>query len=551
MKARGKLVSLLTALVCLLPLGAGLLGFGDSASAATPETVDVTLHKKKMDEFPDVGLENTGELMEGDDEFGRYDPLPGVTFTPYDVTKDFYRLLAAKNLTGNETDDQYKAIVKDIMENAKESDFGDKVPAGSPVDTDANGEAKFSGLPDRDENGRYKVYWFQETNGPVDGEYHQLALLMLPVMKSDQVTVNKDIHLYPKNKVETKVEKELVDADENPRPAADRYSYDVGKVITYKATFTMPNQIGEVIKNSNGTEQTRYSKFVLRDQVSHDGVRFEQIDKILIDGSPVQLSDFTHTSYTNTQYFNQGSSYAATGEKAGFEIAFKFNNSTSGPQLIESKNVADYLKQYRGQKVEIFYSVSLTEDTPVDQDINNEFYVDMTRDGSDKKIEVENPPVVITGGKKFMKHEDRDENQGLKGAEFVVIKEVTIGNELYLKKDANGKWSWAAVTGNYDDAYKFISDQNGLFEVTGLEFDTYKLREVKAPDGFKKRTDDIPFVIEKDSYDGDAESLKVANVSKGGFLPSTGGIGIVIFLVIGGSLMAFAVNRYRKQQRTA
>ncbi|MFR4751311.1 MAG: hypothetical protein ACLT90_04680 [Enterococcus raffinosus] len=47
MKARGKLVSLLMALVCLLPLGAGLLGFGDSASAATPQDVKVTLHKEK------------------------------------------------------------------------------------------------------------------------------------------------------------------------------------------------------------------------------------------------------------------------------------------------------------------------------------------------------------------------------------------------------------------------------------------------------------------------------------------------------------------------
>lgn len=551
MKARGKLVSLLTALVCLLPLGAGLLGFGDSASAATPETVDVTLHKKKMDEFPDVGLENTGELMEGEDEFGRYDPLKDVTFTPYDVTKDFYRLLAAKNLTGNETDDDYKAIVKDIMENAKESDFGDKVPAGSPVDTDVNGEAKFSGLPDRDENGRYKVYWFQETNGPVNGEYHQLALLMLPVMKSDQVTVNKDIHLYPKNKVDTTVEKELVDADENPRPAADRYSYDVGKVITYKATFTMPNQIGEVVKNSDGTEQTRYSKFVLRDQVSHDGVRFEQIDKILINNTPVAVSDFTDIIIANTQYFNQGSGYVASGgEKAGFEIAFKFNNSTSGNPLITSKNVATYLKQYRGQKVEIFYSVSLTEDTPVDQDINNEFYVDMTRDSEDKKLEVENPPVVTTGGKKFLKHEDKVESQGLGGAEFVVIKEATPGNEFYLKKE-NGKWSWAAVTGDYDDAWKAISDKDGNFEVTGLEFGDYKLRETKAPDGFNKGQD-VPFVIDKGSYDGSAAETKgVPNVSKGGFLPSTGGIGIVIFLVIGGSLMAFAVNRYRKQQRTA
>lgn len=63
MKARGKLVSLLMALVCLLPLGAGLLGFGDSASAATPQDVKVTLHKKKMDDFP-VGKKTQVKLIQ-------------------------------------------------------------------------------------------------------------------------------------------------------------------------------------------------------------------------------------------------------------------------------------------------------------------------------------------------------------------------------------------------------------------------------------------------------------------------------------------------------
>lgn len=47
MKARGRLVSLLMALVCLLPIGMSLFSFGQSASAAAPEMIKVTLHKKK------------------------------------------------------------------------------------------------------------------------------------------------------------------------------------------------------------------------------------------------------------------------------------------------------------------------------------------------------------------------------------------------------------------------------------------------------------------------------------------------------------------------
>lgn len=550
MKARGKLVSLLMALVCLLPIGMGLLGFGDSASAATPEKIDVTLHKKKMDDFPTGGVKNTGELMEGDDEFGKYDPLSDVEFQPWDVTDDFYRLLAAKNITGNETDAEYEAKVKEVMETAQASDFTGKTSAGNPDSTDVNGEVKFTGLDDRDADGRYRVYWFEETTGDPETHYSQLVLLMLPVKKTDD-TVNKDIHLYPKNKIENEPEKELVDESGNTIPDAERHSYDVGKKIHYKASFVIPNQIGEVIKNPDGTDkQTRYSKLVFKDEIDKVGVRFESLDKIVIGGNNVPVDDFTSMLYTNTQYFNQGAGYLPTG-KAGFEIAMKLNDATSGVPQKNSIAVAQHLDQYRGQKIEFFYSVSLTEDTEVDVEINNSFYVDMKQhDKADDKKEVDDTPVVTTGGKKFLKHEDGKESQGLGGAEFVIIKEGSPGRELYLKKEA-GKWVWEAVSGNYDDAWVVTSNDDGTFEVKGLEYDNYKLREIKAPEGFKKGAD-VPFVITKDSYSAPATpTTKVPNISKGGFLPSTGGAGIIAFLVIGLSLMGIAIVRYRKTQHAA
>lgn len=552
MKARGKLVSLLTALVCLLPLGAGLLGFGDSASAATPENITVTLHKKKMDDFPTGGIQNTGELMEGDDQFGKYDPMPGVEFTAYDVTEDFYRLL---NATGNETEDVYNANVKALMKSFKLADCIAAVEKDKQVTSDADGTAVFANLPDRDENGRYKVYLFEET-GDKTTQFSQPVILMLPLYKQSDKTPLKDIHLYPKNQVDNEPEKEITDQDGNKLPDADRYSYDVGKKIYYKASFMIPNQIGEIIKDADGLEvQTRYSKLVFKDNVDIEGVKFEGVHSIKIGGREL-LTEITRPAYSTLTPVNDGNKdpYAATGKYAGFELSMSLNDAKrkeNPGDFDSSRTVANFLNQYRGQKIEIFYAVSLTEDTPVDVDIKNEFSVAMKQaGGQDDTREADAPPAITTGGKKFLKHEDKVESQGLAGAEFVVIKEVTPGNEFYLKKE-NGKWVWAAVTGDYDDAYKFVSDKDGKFEVLGLEYETYKLRETKAPAGFNKG-DDITFVIDKDSYAGaSAETKGVPNVSKGGFLPSTGGIGIVIFLVIGGSLMAFAVNRYRKQQRTA
>lgn len=552
MKAKGKLIGLLTALLCIVPMMTGLFGLGDSASAAEPSTVDVTLHKKKMDEFPTGGIKNTGELMEGDDQFGKYDPLPGVEFKVYDVTTDFYREL---NATGNETDPVYEANVKELMETFSLSKVNSPVVLDTQVTND-EGLAKFADLPDRDENGTYKVYLFVETDNPANTEFGQPVILMLPLYKADKTTPITDIHLYPKNQVDNKPTKEVVDDEGIRLPDADRHSYDVGKKINYKATFMMPSQIGEIIKNPDGTEkQTRYSKLVFKDEIDKDGVRFEAIDKILIGGKKVEVDDFTNILYSNTQYFNKGNDYLPTGKRAGFEIAMKLSDATSGVPFSTSKAVAQYLEQYRGQKIEIFYSVTLTEDTEVDVDINNDFSVTLKQhDKQEDKKHVDDKPVVTTGGKKFKKHEKDHENQGLKGAEFIVIQEDSNGNKLYLKDEANKRTWLPYTTGqNPSDAFKVTSDKDGLFEIKGLEYGDYSLVEVKAPNGFQKLDGPFDFTIDKDSYLGvDAlDGGMVANTTKGGFLPSTGGMGIVIFLLIGGALMAFAVTRYRKTQHAA
>ncbi|MDU6525072.1 MAG: fimbrial assembly protein, partial [Enterococcus sp.] len=60
MKSRGKVISFIMALLCMVPLIAGLAGFGNEASAAG-DTVNVTLHKKKMDQFP-TAMKNPGEV---------------------------------------------------------------------------------------------------------------------------------------------------------------------------------------------------------------------------------------------------------------------------------------------------------------------------------------------------------------------------------------------------------------------------------------------------------------------------------------------------------
>lgn len=529
MKNKRKWVALVTTLLCMIPLLAGVLGGGEKALAA--DSVNVTLHKKKMDEFPSNSIDNSG--LENS-AFDRYEGLPGITFTAWDITEDFYNALNAE-LTGNETDAEYNAKAKQVMEDFVLGNAQNAVRVGTDQTTDANGNATFANLPAKNADGSYKVYFFEEHASPgVDIGSYKL-IMMLPLKDGGNEITN--IHLYPKNKVEgEEPEKELVDENGDPLPSrpAGAYDFEVGQQIHYRASFVIPSQIGDIL--SNGTP--RYEKLEFADAVDQTGVKFEGIDRILVDGNPVNTADFlqTHGTYTPE---NENTPWAGY---AGFNLSMNLTGA-AGPAT------ANFLSQYAGQKIEFFYTVSFTENTPVDRDINNEFTVTMNHDGGQDESKV-NPPVdpIKTGGKKFFKYAlEGSTKEALGGAEFVVIRQIN-GVDNYLTAGADSMtWTPVGANEDYANATKYTSDADGLFEVTGLEYGDYFLRETKAPSGFQKLANDVPFTVSAGSYTG-AQAQEIENTTKGGTLPSTGGMGIIAFIVIGLGLMAAAIVRYRRVQ---
>ncbi|MDU5336206.1 SpaH/EbpB family LPXTG-anchored major pilin [Enterococcus sp.] len=544
MKNKVKWTGLITAIICLVPLLTGLLGLSENAAAAE-DTVAVTLHKKKMDEFPNKEIANTGKEM---NEFSHYEGLPGVTFTAWDITEDFYSQLA---LTGNESDAEVKTKTENLMKTFVLNTT--KATSKGTATTNSSGDATFSALAKRAAGGVYTVYYFEETLPTGYTEYSNPTILVLPAM--DGTTELDTIHLYPKNKIDDKEkpEKILVDDEGNKLPDVPTgetfYMFEVGQLINYKASFTFPSQIGEILTD-NGAEQTRYSKFAFVDQLSKTGVKFEGISKIVVGG--VELTGAELTTFYNYMTMTPKNTDSPYSDYAGFTLAANLNAETSvtnATEYAKSKATAEYLKQFAGKKLEVTYGVRMTEFTAVDQEINNNLVVEMTRDGNteDNRSIVTPPPGFGTGGHKFLKHEVNKENQTLAGAEFIVVRDNK-GTEEYLKQTMKGGTPiWVT---DLSDAKKFTTLADGKIEVTGLEKGSYFLRETKAPNGFVKLKDDVPFEIKNGSY-ADSTTLKVPNASQGGFLPSTGGKGIIAFLVVGLGLMLIAITKYRNVREQA
>ncbi|WP_225048372.1 SpaH/EbpB family LPXTG-anchored major pilin [Lacticaseibacillus kribbianus] len=202
-----------------------LIGIGAAAQpveAAAPKRVDVVLHKLLFqDSLPESQL-NDGHAQP---DFGQASkPLNGVTFTAYDVTGDFWRLV-----------DQ-GASVEDAQDQVAAADF--QVAAGaelSSVVTAGQGQAAFDQLPLR-EGGRYAVYLFKETAAPDGITASQNLVVVMP--GNLEGGVQSRIDLFPKNQM-THGYAEIDKTIEN-----NRTNFGYGDPIPYRIAVKVPANIG-------------------------------------------------------------------------------------------------------------------------------------------------------------------------------------------------------------------------------------------------------------------------------------------------------------------
>lgn len=218
-----------------------------------------------------------------------------------------------------------------------------------------------------------------------------------------------------------------------------------------------------------------------------------------------------------------------------FEISF--NNS-----LITSLKTSD--------KLVVTYKAILNKDAVVEGEGNpNETYVkygdngDLTTDKDTTTTYTYDFQIVKT----------KSDHTFLDGAEFDLYTAATNGEQILLVSlgtytdTANHVYNvYRVATAEEVNADGFVSAkiQAGKVIIKGLDKDTYYLEETKAPDGYNKLPARVSFTVSGENTDKltltetsyTSGGLVVVN-NTGNELPSTGGIGTMLFVLIGSMMV--------------
>ena len=492
-----------TILLVLPLLLSAVLGVAN-VSADSTDTVNVTLHKRVFDEGQvPANKTNTGDV---DSSFGGT-PLAGVTFTAYDVT-DHYLALRKGGQTAEEAT---QAVQKDAVDKAPS--YANQV--GQDVTKGADGTVTFSNLASKDGD-KDKVYLFVETNSPTDiTQKADPIVLALPIYKTGSDSeINTNIHVYPKNEKSTAITKDLNDKSKTALEVtlgdSKVYNATFGQTFGYQLQIAVPWNIA-------------------------DKLTFNVVDTpnlgIDDDASTVQVAGLTK----GTDYKVEAS---AANDQNGKGFKITFDTSTAA------------VKAAAGKKLTITYDATLTNAAVPDKALNNTATLNIDN-GTGVTSTPTQGPEIYTGGINFVK-KDKQSLKTLANAEFQLVKLNANGDKVaYATQASDGSYNWGTTA---DGATTYTSDSKGAISLKGLEYSTklsdgqsYALVETKAPEGYALLTAPVKFTVTQGSF---GASQLITNIKKG-ILPSTGGSGIYLFLIIGALMMgaAYLWNKRNKKEQ--
>ena len=255
-------------------------------------------------------------------------------------------------------------------------------------------------------------------------------------------------------------------------------------------------------------------------------------------------------------------------ESAAYAIQWARPNNSTPTSFTVNFNY-DLIKEYK--KVHIDYNAVLNGNAVIGSAGNpNEAYLDYSNNPYNTASwkSMEDKVTVYTYGIDVTKTNKSTPSMLLTGAEFELSK-TSEGPALKFKLSSDGVYRLAKAGEDGSTPVLAVGDElaangmKGKLQLVGLDVGTYYLKETRAPAGYNKISTPIEITIADRNYDGGVEvgeedrvtglvPVTVQN-SQGFELPTTGGIGTVLFtavgvVLIGTGLVLFFLNRKRHKK---
>lgn len=253
---------------------------------------------------------------------------------------------------------------------------------------------------------------------------------------------------------------------------------------------------------------------------------------------------FEDTMSAGLSYKNDAKVY--TDETMTTELAaanYTVNNTPGDGRTFTITFTQSYLDTITAAtKLYVKYSATLNEGAVVGLPGNSNKSTLKYGDSTNTKSTPESVTITYTWDLDVLKYGNTDKTNVLENAQFVLLNKdkdkvaVVVDGKLtgwtnVPAAGEDGTITWPANT-------VLTTNAQGKIKISGLDSDTYYLREIKAPAGYNTLKEDVDIVITGAAKgEGSDPTYKtvlaeIQNLS-GTELPSTGGIGTTIFYVLG------------------